>query len=45
MLQTGRPTGAKEKVVTLHGNSNLQGIACPKGLISAGGMGILNFLT
>jgi len=45
MLQTGRPTGAKEKVVTLHGNSNLQGIVCQKGLISVGGMGILNFLT
>ncbi len=45
MLQTGRPSGAKEKVVTLHGNSDLQGIVCPKGLSSDGGMGILNFLT
>jgi len=32
MLQTGRPFGAKEKVVILHGNPNLQGIVYPKGL-------------
>ena len=45
MLQTGRPSWSKEKVVTLHGNSNLQGIVCTKGLSLAGVMGILNFLT
>jgi len=45
MLQTGRPSGAKEKVVTFQGNSDLQGIVCQKGLSSSGGMGVLNFLT
>ena len=45
MLQTGRPSGAKEKEVTFQGNSDLQGIVCQKGLSSSGGMGVLNFLT